>query len=188
MVPALLFIEKPYRSNLLKAGDESPFRRPAEFSGGLVWVGIIYFIMTFKKLCLIYVNFFKLKDDCGFADGGTASSYGNTVSTTALALTLLHSLLWFYTFRSMGVCEFGDEDEVDDEQGEDVGHDPSDVEAAEPGAEALTDVPEGSLEETSSSSGAGRSTLGARSAHTGRDTNASLEPVPADRRSGTQPR
>ena len=157
MTFALLFIEKPYRPNLLSSGDQSPFRRKLDIAkgcDGLTLVALIYAIVVFKKLCLIYVNVFKLKDDC-FHDG--EEKYGNAVSTLALVFTALHSLLWFYSFRQMGVCET--EDDLDPSPyGDDVF--PPEPELEEPAQEEqapLDDVAEGSYEGTTSSSGGGSS-------------------------------
>ena len=155
MIIALLFIEKPYRSNLLSSGEESPFRRKtdrAEGCDGLNLVGLIYAIMVFKKLLLIYVNVFKLRDDC-FADG--QKTYGNAVSTLALVFTALHSFLWFYSFRQMGVCDWNEDSDDDDVFERDASRELPNEELR--ASHQLDNVTEGSFEGTSSSGAAGSS-------------------------------
>jgi hypothetical protein len=104
MIPALLFIEKPYRYNLLHTGELSPFRRKQHAhsayrcSGGTL-TGFMYTLMVCKKGCLLYVNTQRLTGDCIASDSG-----GRWVTVTALVCTIIHSFLWFYTLRQMGVC------------------------------------------------------------------------------------
>ena len=81
MVPALLFIEKPYYDNLLATGTSSPFHRK---SGS---ISLIYMVMVLKKCCVLWVNWQLIfHDDCGDSkadsgsvcldDGGTESWSG----------------------------------------------------------------------------------------------------------------
>ena len=68
MVPALLFIEKPYYDNLLATGTSSPFRRK---SGS---ISLIYMVMVLKKCCVLWVNWNLIfHDDCGDSKADSGS-------------------------------------------------------------------------------------------------------------------
>ena len=68
MVPALLFIEKPYYDNLLATGTSSPFHRK---SGS---ISLIYMVMVLKKCCVLWVNWQLIfHDDCGDSKADSGS-------------------------------------------------------------------------------------------------------------------
>ena len=59
MVPALLFIEKPYYDNLMARGKNSPFRSKSTS------ISLIYMVMVLKTSCILYVNFVLIySKDC----------------------------------------------------------------------------------------------------------------------------
>ena len=111
MVPALLFIEKPYHRNLLKRDKTSPFRRRH-------WtISTIYLILMLKKFFVIYANTSALADGCLEASS-TGLGYSRTVAILALVATSIHGVVWFFTAAGqfMGLCV----DEHDDDEDPDA--------------------------------------------------------------------
>eukprot|EP01045_Picozoa_sp_COSAG04_P007163 COSAG04_NODE_367_length_15823_cov_6.139977_7_plen_445_part_00 len=107
MVPALLFVEKPYHWNLLKRDRTSPFRRrhPA--------IGLIFGIMFVKKTCVFLVNAYALTEGCLDQLQASEKSYSKWLAGLALAATTVHTGIWFCTFFFLWVpcCKEDDEEE-----------------------------------------------------------------------------
>eukprot|EP01045_Picozoa_sp_COSAG04_P019263 COSAG04_NODE_1856_length_5378_cov_21.065729_2_plen_318_part_01 len=99
MVPALLFIEKPYYNNLLATGTSSvtsPFRRMSAS------VSLINMVMVLKKCCVLWVNWQLIfHDDCGDskADSGPVCNAPNAAADAAsdgrLSLTDADAASWY---------------------------------------------------------------------------------------------
>ena len=90
MVPALLFIEKPYHRNLLRRDKTSPFRR------GHWAISMVYLVMLCNKTGVIIVNYETLHDEC-IDKLQDDRHYSHQVARVALGMTLLHSAIWFFT-------------------------------------------------------------------------------------------
>jgi hypothetical protein len=110
MIPALLFIEKPYYRNLLKKDHTSPFRR------GHGAIDMVTLLMLCKKIGVVYVNINTLTADCDLLKDHFGQSEYN-FARVAVLMTALHSSIWFPTmFGNIMACSCcsGDIDYSDD--------------------------------------------------------------------------
>ena len=106
MIPALLFIEKPFHRNLLNKDHTSPFRR------GHGAISTVYLFMLLKKIGVFYVNIETLTAHCGALHFGD-SEYN--FAKTAVIMSTLHTIIWLPTmFVQFMSCCSGDDDPSDD--------------------------------------------------------------------------
>jgi hypothetical protein len=111
MVPALLFIEKPYYDNLMAKGDDSPFKTKS------AKISLVYIVMVLKTCCILYVNLVLIYSDdcqssttgpqhaCSNADDATSDGLisstnivgANFVPKLAVLGTCAHSLIFLYS-------------------------------------------------------------------------------------------
>ena len=122
MVPALLFIEKPYHRNLLKRDKSSPFRR-------MHWcIGLVFSAMLCKKVGVIYVNFETVLADRCLDELQEDPDYSRNVAIVALSMTGLHSIIWFFTMfgQFMGCCSGGEDVPTDTSSSEEEESDSDD--------------------------------------------------------------